>query len=163
MSEESKTGQGTPVDETAAEARAIVDEMNKLGHKVSEAVQRAWGSDERKQAEDEIRKVLTMAGDRVDEVAADIRASGVPQDIREQVNKVMADLEKSSVTQDLRKSLLSGLRRLNLELTEFLEREDLASVAEKADEAVQAGKDAANTAAQAAGDVVDTTAKAVKK
>lgn len=162
MSEESKTGQGTPVDDTTAETRAIVDEMNKLGHKVSEAIQRAWGSDERKQAEDEIRKALTMAGDRIDEVAADIRASGVPQDIKEQVGKVMDDLEKSSVTQDLRKNLLGGLRRLNLELTEFLERDDLAKVAEKADEAVQAGKDAANTAAKAAGDVVDTTAKVIK-
>lgn len=163
MSEESKTGQGTPVGDTAAETRAIVDELNKLGHKVSEAIQRAWESDERKQAEEEIRKVLTVAGDRVDEVAADIRASGVPADIREQVGKVMEDLEKSSVTQDLRKSLLAGLRRLNIELTEFLEREDLAKVAEKADEAVQAGKDAANTAAKAAGDVVDTTAKVIKK
>jgi hypothetical protein len=63
----------------------------------------------------------------------------------------------------LRRSLLGGLRRLNVELTEFLEREDLAKVAEKADEAVQAGKDAANTAAKAAGDVVDTTAKVIKK
>lgn len=163
MSEESKTGQGTPIEEAAAETRAIADEMNKLGHKVSEAIQRAWGSVERKQAEDEIRKALSMAGERIDDVAADIRASGVPHEIREQATKVMEDLEKSPITQDLRKTLLDGLRRLNTELSEFLAREDLSKVAEKADEAVKASKDAANTAAKATGDVVDATAKVIKK
>lgn len=147
MSDETTTE--TPVQEPAAgaeaeaaktESSAILDELSKLGHKASTAVQQLWESDERKKAEEEIRKALRMAGDRIDQVVADVRTSETTAEIKDQATKLVDTVEKSKVTEDIRRGLLAGLRKLNTELTEFLERDKGASgeATEKAGEAAPA-------------------------
>ena len=79
-----ETTQTPPVEETVESAKsetsAILDEFGKLGNKIAAAFQTAWDSEERKKTEDEIRKALHTAGDRIDEIAVDLRKSEVTKD-----------------------------------------------------------------------------------
>jgi hypothetical protein len=106
-----------------AEASAIMDELTALGQRVTVAIERVWTSDEFQQAEQEIRKALRMAGDRIDHVAEDLRASEKTQELKDQASKMVDSVEKSEVTQEVRKGLLLGLRKMNDELTRWLEKE----------------------------------------
>lgn len=127
VAQETPSGAEAKPDEAAdkrgAEATAILGELTLLGQKVSEAVQRAWGSDERKKAEAEIREALYIAGERIDRVSEELRASEVTQDLKVQAGKMVEAVEESPVTLEIRKGLLTGLRRINEELTRLLERE----------------------------------------
>lgn len=130
-----------PVTESAkethkVEASAILDELKELGQKATAALQQVWESEERKKAEEEIRKALKMAGERIDEVAEEVRLRDASHEIKEQASKLVESVEKAKVTDEIRKALLTGLRKLNAELTEFLERDKGA--AEKAGEAAEA-------------------------
>lgn len=155
MNEEPTTSK--PVEEASAstqevagsaksETAAIMDEMSKLGQKVSAALQQVWESEERKKAEDEIRKALRIAGDRIDEVAVEVRSSDVTKDLKGQAAKTKTAVQQSPITQDIRKGFLTGLRRINEELSEFLEKE----------------KDVAAKAGDAASDAGETVSEAVK-
>lgn len=131
-----------------SETAAIMDELGKLGQKVTVALQQVWDSEERKKAEDEIRKALRIAGDRIDEVAVDVRSSDVTKDLKGQASKTMTAVQQSPITQDIRKGFLTGLRRLNEEISDFLEREkDVASTAG------DAAKEAGEKVSEAAKDV----------
>lgn len=154
MSEETTTktaaeepSTGPTAEKAKSEMSAVLDELTKLGHKATDVLQQAWESEERKKAEEEIRNALRMAGDRIDKVADELRTSGVTEEIKGQTTKLLDAIEKSKVTEDIRKGVLAGLRRLNAELTELLEREK--STPESAAEAV---KEAAEEAAGAAED-----------
>lgn len=153
---------GTPqADIAKTEANVILDELSKLGHKVTAALQQVWESPERKKAEDEIRRALKIAGDRIDEVSEDLRTSDVTKELKGQATKVVEAVEQSSVTKEIRKGLLMGLRKINEELTELLERDK--DVAEKAAEAGQAAAEAGEAAAEAAQATAEAVADAVQK
>ena len=121
--EEAEATQQTPKAETSA----IVDELNALGTKLSAALQKAWESEERKKAESEIHDALKMAGERLDDVSEDLRTSEVTKDLKTQAGKVAEAVEESKVTQEVRRGLLSGLRKLNEELTKIIEKGDKPS------------------------------------
>lgn len=140
MNEESTTEAQEQVEELVAEASSaaeeatakatdtgtdeILNELNALGHKVSEAIHKIWDSEERKKAEAEIREALHLAGARIDQVAEEFRTSEFTKDLKLQADKVVDAVEESKVTQEVRKGLLQSLRRLNEELSGWLERED---------------------------------------
>ena len=122
MSEETTT---KPIDEAAQTAEGaaksaaeggesattqIMNELNQLGHKVAAAVQTAWDSEERHKAEEEIRKALRMAGERIDHVAEDLRKSDVTKDVQTQATRAAEAVQKSDVTKQVREGLLTGLR-----------------------------------------------------
>lgn len=115
-------------DETKrAETAAILDELTALGQKVTVAIERIWTSDEFRQADTEIRKALRVAGDRIDHVAEDLRASEKTQELKGQATKMVDSVEKSEVTQEVRRAILLGLRRMNDELTRWLEKESVGT------------------------------------
>ena len=58
-----------------------------------------------------------MAGDRIDEIAVDLRKSEVTKDLQTQATKTIDAVQKSEVTKKAKQGLLSGLKRLNDELT----------------------------------------------
>lgn len=148
-------------DAGASFTTQLINELNQLGSKVASAVQTAWDSEERQKAEDEIRKALHTAGDRIDTVAEDLRTSTVGKDVRSQATRAAEVVQKNDLTKQMRQGLLSGLRRLNEELTEFLDKnkpEDLARSA--GEKAADAGKAAAN-AGEAAADAAATAIKEV--
>ena len=132
-------------DSAKTDASVVLDELKELGHKATAALQQVWDSEERKKAEEEIRKALKMAGQRIDEVSEEIRHSDATKEIKDQASKLVESVEKSKITDDIRKGLLTGLRKLNTELTEFLERDKRAGekVAETAGEAAEKAAEAA--------------------
>jgi hypothetical protein len=174
MNDETTTN---PIDETAqapddaAKAAAeggesattqIMNELSQLGHKVATAVQTIWDSEERHKAEDEIRKALKMAGERIDHVAEDLRKSDVTKDVQSQATRAAEAVQKSEVTRQVREGLLTGLRRINEDLSEFLDKSKAEQAAKSAGEAAaDAGKAAAEAgeaAAEAASAVVKEAA-----
>jgi hypothetical protein len=178
MNDETTTN---PMDETAqapedaAKAAAeggesattqIMNELSQLGHKVTAAVQTIWDSEERHKAEEEIRKALKMAGERIDHVAEDLRKSDVTKDVQSQATRAAEAVQKSEVTRQVREGLLTGLRRINEELSEFLDKSKAEQAAKSAGEAAaDAGKAAAEAgeaAAEAASAVVNEAADKVK-
>ena len=165
MSEETTTN---PTEEAAQDAPAagakpsetdkIMSELSQLGQKVAAAIQTVWDSDERHKAEEEIRKALKMAGDNIDRVAEDVRKSDVAKDVQGQATRAAEAVQKSDVTKQLKQSILTGLRRFNEELGEFLDKskaeEAAKSAGEAAAEAGKAAAEAGQAAAEAASAVV---------
>jgi hypothetical protein len=149
------------VAEDAAEAAGargsdtdkIMNELSQLGHKVAAAVQSVWDSAERHKAEEEIRKALKMAGDNIDRVAEDVRKSDLAKDVQGQATRAAEAVHKSDVTQQIKQGLLSGLRRINEELSEFLDKS-------KAEEAVKSAGKAAGEAGKAAAEAGEAAAEA---
>jgi hypothetical protein len=144
----------------------IMNELSQLGHKVTAAVQTIWDSEERHKAEEEIRKALKMAGERIDHVAEDLRKSDVTKDVQGQATRAAEAVQKSEVTRQVREGLLTGLRRINEELGEFLDKNKAEQTAKSAGEAAaEAGKAAAEAgeaAAEAASEAVKEAADKVK-
>ena len=174
MNEETTTN---PIDETAqatedaAKAAAegsesattqIMNELSQLGHKVSAAVQTIWDSEERHKAEEEIRKALKMAGERIDHVAEDLRKSDVTKDVQSQATRAAEAVQKSEVTKQVREGLLTGLRRINEELNEFLDKNKAEQAGEAAADAGKAAAEAGEAAAEAASAVVEEAVDKIK-
>lgn len=162
MSEE-KTN-GAPVDETPAggksETTQIAEELGRLGNKIVAAVQTAMETEEFKKADAEIRKALRIAGERIDEVAEDVRKSDVTKDLQSQANRAAEAVQQSDVTRQVKTSVWGGLRRLNVELSELLDRSGSErSAADAGKAAAQAGQDAAQKASDAAAKASDDIAQ----
>lgn len=134
----------------ASDTDKIMHELSQLGHKVTAAVQSVWDSEERHKAEEEIRKALRMAGDSIDRVADEVRKSDVTKDVQSQATRAAEAVQKSDVTQQLKHGLLSGLRRINEELSEFLDKSKAEEAAKSAGEAAAAAGKAAAEAGEAA-------------
>ncbi|MER2599755.1 MAG: hypothetical protein ABTQ73_09565 [Caldilineales bacterium] len=144
----------------------ILQEINHLGQKVATAVQTLWESGERHKAEEEVRKALRMAGERIDQAAETMRSNSVAKDIQNQATRAADAVQKNDVTQQVRQGLFSGLRRLNEELTEFLNKnraDETRSAGEAAAEAGKAAAAAADHAADAASTTIRETVDAIKQ
>lgn len=146
-------------DSAKTDASVILDELKELGHKATAALQQVWDSEERKKAEEEIRKALKMAGERIDEVGEELRHSDTTKEIKDQASKLVESVEKSKISDDIRKGLLSGLRKLNTELTDFLDRDK--SPVKKAGEAASEAAEKASEAAEKAGEAAEAVGEKV--
>ena len=165
MSEENTTT--PPIEETVegakSETTAILDEFGKLGNKVAAAFHTAWESEERKKADDEIRKALRMAGERMDEIAVDVRKSEVTKDLQTQATKTFDAVQNSEVTKKAKQGLLSGLKRLNDELTGLLDKSTAENAADAGKAAAQAGETAATAASDAMKQAADSAKETLKQ
>jgi len=120
------------VPEAEVQSSEIMAELTVLGQKVVAAVQQAWESDERKKAEAEIRHALRLAGERIDEVTADVQSSEVTEDLKGQAAKLKDSVQESSVAKEVQRGLLVGLRKLNDELGRLLEKNEGTGVGAEA-------------------------------
>ncbi len=171
MSDETTT---KPIDEAAQAAEdaaktaaagsesataQIMNELSQLSHKVAAAVQTVLDSEERHKAEDEIRKALKMAGERIDHVAEDVRKSDLTKDVQTQATRAAEAVQKSDVTKQVKTGILSGLRRFNEELNDFLEKNKAGETAKSAGEAAAEAGKAAAEAGEAAADAASAAVK----
>jgi hypothetical protein len=152
-----------PTDSQRSDTTAILDEFGKLGNKVAAAFHTAWESEERKKTEDEIRKALRMAGDRMDEIAEDVRKSEITKDLQTQATKTIDAVQKSDVTKKAKQGLLSGLKKLNEELTGLLEKSPAEKAADAGQAAAQAGEKAAEEAAEAMQEAAESAKETLKQ
>ena len=154
---EGKATQGANGNGDSATSQ-IMSELSQLSHKVAAAVQTALDSAERRKAEEEIRRALKMAGERIDHVAEDVRKSDLGKDVQTQATRAAEAVQKSDVTKQIKASFLSGLRRFNEEVGEFLDK----NKGEGAAEAGKAAAASADAAADAAADVMQDAAEKAK-
>ncbi len=120
----------------------IVDELDKMGQLVAQAVRSAWESEERKKLEAEIVEGLRKFSDQVSTTAKKASESDAAQQIKAQAEKVAAEVKEKDVAEEIRKGLLAGLEVVNQELGKLVERlekkapvEEAAAPAEAAAEA----------------------------
>ncbi len=137
----------------------IMNELSQLSHKVAGAVQSIWESDERYKAEEEIRRTLKMAGERIDRVADDVRKSDLGQDMQTQASRASEAVQKNDMTKQLKQGFLSGLRRFNEELGDFLDKNKAADAAKSTGEAAAEAGKAAAANAEAAADAASAAMK----
>lgn len=111
-----------PQADASAPEGAILEELTRFGNRLAAVARQAWESDQRKNIETEVREGLLKAGERLDQVAEELRKSEVTQDLKVQASKTAQKVEESEVTQEIRKGVLTGLRRLNDELSDLLKK-----------------------------------------
>ncbi len=147
----------TAADSGDSTTSQIMNELSQLSHKVAGAVQSIWASDERYKAEEEIRRTLKMAGERIDRVADDVRKSDLGQDMQTQATRASEAVQKNDVTKQIKQGFLSGLRRFNDELGEFLDKSKAEDAAKSAGEAAADAGKAAAAHAEAAAQAAEAT------
>jgi hypothetical protein len=114
----------TEEDPMANEPRTtnIPDELNKMGKLISQAVEAAWESEERKRLETEIVEGLRKISDEFSTAAKKASQSESVQQIKTQAEKVAVEMKERDIVEDVRKGLLSGLAIVNEELGKLVER-----------------------------------------
>jgi len=100
----------------------ISDELNKMGKLISQAVETAWESEERKRLEAEIVEGLRKFSDEFSAAAKKASQSESIQQIKTQAEKVAVEVKERDIVEDVRKGLLSGLAIVNDELGKLVER-----------------------------------------
>jgi hypothetical protein len=129
---------------------SITDELTKMGKLVSQAIQAAWESEERKKLEAEVVDGLRKFGDEVSSATKKAGESDTAKQIKTQAEKVAADMQQKDVAGDIRKGLISGLEVINVELGKLVERLE----PKKAPDAPVAEATAAEGAAEAVAEAV---------
>jgi septal ring factor EnvC (AmiA/AmiB activator) len=121
QSGESTTGE-------SAQSKALIDELNHLAVKFSEAVEVAWKSEQRKQLEEDLRTGVTSIAGSLEE---QLRQFSKREETRQFINRAenVADKVRSNkVSQELAGTLAQGLRSLSQKLDklaqEMREREE---------------------------------------
>ena len=135
-------------EEPKVEGRTITDELAKLGKQMADAIKAAWESDDRKKLQTEIVDGLQKFGDEVTEALDKAGQSDTAKDLRVKADKVAADMRESGVVEDVRKGIISGLDAINKELGKLVEK--LEPKATPADEAAAAPEVPAEPAASEA-------------
>ena len=124
--------QGSPAPETpptpdAAQPTAtssIINELSNLGKKMGTTVQSALNSPEFKDFEREVRDGFNTAVNEMNDAISKARSTDVAKDVSGQAGKVVDNMRSSKLTQDMRDGFLKGLKALNRELDNAIERFD---------------------------------------
>ncbi|NOZ73624.1 MAG: hypothetical protein GXP38_17330 [Chloroflexi bacterium] len=124
--------------ESQQPTKQVINELNKMGKKFGEALRTVLSSPQRQEIEEEVREGFQTVVSEINEALAKARTTDVAKDVSQQAEKVVETVKSSKVTADLRQGLLKGLKTLNAELDELLERlqegeEEVSSPAETAE------------------------------
>lgn len=108
--------------ESQQPTKQVINELNKMGKKFGEALRTVLSSPQRQEIEEEVREGFQTVVSEINEALAKARTTDVAKDVSQQAEKVVETVKSSKVTADLRQGLLKGLKTLNAELDELLER-----------------------------------------
>ncbi|MBE2221184.1 MAG: hypothetical protein IAF02_06570 [Anaerolineae bacterium] len=97
----------------------VAAEFQKLGQQLGETLQSAWGSEERKRIEQEVREGVRSFVAEVDKVLQDVRTSESTSKLREDAAGAKAKVEESELGQKAREGIVEGLRWLSEGLNEL--------------------------------------------
>ena len=122
--------QGSPAPETPptpdatqpSATSSIINELSNLGKKMGTTVQSALSSPEFKDFEREVRDGFNSAVSEMNDAIAKARSTDVAKDMSGQAGKVVDNMRSSKLTQDMRDGFLKGLKALNRELDNAIDR-----------------------------------------
>lgn len=116
MSTENKPGRN-PVNE----------ELSNLGRKLGDALRSVMSSPQRQEIEHDLREGFQTIVTEINEAMSKARSSEVAKEVGEQATKAIDSVRASRVGQELRDGLLKGIKALNVELDELIDKLQPAS------------------------------------
>ena len=105
------------------EARpSLEQEFKKLGQNIREALEGAWGSDERKRLSVEIQRGLNEVGDVLGKVADDLQQNETVQQVSSEVDEFAERVQTGEFANKIRSETGDALKSLNEELEKWIQR-----------------------------------------
>lgn len=112
-----KSSQATNVDQ-------LINELDRLGNQLIDAIRTAWNSDQRKELESEISKGIASAASSLNEGLQKVSESESTKQIINKAEEVFStvgeQVRSSKVTHDLVAGLSQGIQALNSQLEQFV-------------------------------------------
>lgn len=101
---------------------SLEQEFEKLGQNIREALQGAWGSDERKRLSEEIQRGLNEVGEALGKVANDLQQNETVQHVSTEVDEFAERIQTGEFAKKIRAETSEALESLNRELENWLQR-----------------------------------------
>jgi methyl-accepting chemotaxis protein len=101
---------------------SLKDEFEQLGTNIRDALQGAWGSEERKHLSEEIQKGLSEIGNALTKVADDLQQNETVQKVSSEVDEFAEQVRSGEVASKLRAEIVEALQSLNRELEGWIQR-----------------------------------------
>ncbi|MFN2242047.1 MAG: hypothetical protein ACK2U2_07160 [Anaerolineae bacterium] len=121
----------------------VVDELHSLTNQLVTAVKALWESEESRKLRQDIGDGFVELGQQIDEAVKSAQDSEAAKEFKEQVKDTVDRARESDVADQMERNLVSGLQKLNAELTKFVDSLSTAKTpsAEAESEATPAGED----------------------
>jgi hypothetical protein len=101
----------------------IASEFRELGKNLSEALRSAWGSEERKKLQQEIKTGLKDFGDSLNRAAEDVSQSKVAQNLKADAQDFGKRVRSGELEAKVRTDLLAALRSVNAQLEKLFSKQ----------------------------------------
>jgi methyl-accepting chemotaxis protein len=101
---------------------SLKDEFEQLGTNIRDALQGAWGSEERKHLSEEIQKGLSEIGNALTKVADDLQQNETVQKVSSEVDEFAEQVRSGDIASKLRAETVEALQTLNRELEGWITR-----------------------------------------
>jgi methyl-accepting chemotaxis protein len=101
---------------------SLKEEFEQLGTNIHNALQGAWGSEERKRLSEEIQKGLNEVGDALTKVADDLQQNETVQRVSSEVDEFAEQVRSGEVAAKFRLETVEALQTLNRELEGWIQR-----------------------------------------
>ncbi len=98
----------------------IVDQLNELGDKLATAVKALWDSDDARKVRQEIGDGFSELGQQIDEAVTKAKESEAAKEFEARVKETVDKARESDVAGQVQEGLVSGLRKLNEDLSKWL-------------------------------------------
>jgi hypothetical protein len=110
----------------------ILEELNALGQQLTTAVKALWESEDSRNLRQEIREGFVQLGEELDEAIKSAQDSEAAQEFRSQVRETMDKARETDVVGQVEEGIVSGLTKMNQELSKMVDslREEGAVEAE---------------------------------
>lgn len=104
----------------------VMDELHSLGNQLVTALKSLWDSDESRKLRQEIGDGFVELGKQIDDAVKSAQDSETAREFKEQIKETVDKARESDVAGQMERNLVSGLRKLNAELSKFVDSVDTA-------------------------------------
>lgn len=120
---QSNNQQGQPNEQGTNSVDQLLNELNRLGGQLIEAIRTAWNSDQRKELEVEISKGISSAANSLSEGLKQVSENESARNLFNKAEEVMStvgdQVRNSKVAQEAVDNLRVGIQSLNDQLAKF--------------------------------------------
>jgi hypothetical protein len=110
------------MSEEQKSSSSLKEEFEQLGTNIRNALQGAWGSEERMQLSKEIQNGLNEVGNALTKVADDLQQNETVQRVSSEVDEFAEQVRSGEVASKLRAETVEALQSLNRELEGWIQR-----------------------------------------
>jgi hypothetical protein len=101
---------------------SIEEELRRLGRRFADVLQAAWGSEERRKVETEVREGMKRFSEELERVLERTRESPTGERVRTKFGEARGRAAESEAARRTRETVAHGLHRLSEELARLAER-----------------------------------------